>query len=69
MDRIDLTARAMARVRFQVSPLGMLTALLRLAASDARHPTLGRVGAQIAPALRSVSAPLVRELIPARGRS
>lgn len=67
MDRIELSRTALTRVRFYVSPLGMLTALLRLARSGERHPTFGRVGAHLAPALKGVPAPLVRELIPAGG--
>lgn len=67
MDRIELTPTALSRMRFYVSPLGMLSALLRHVASRQRHPTLGRIAPHLAPALRSVSAPLIRELVPDRG--
>ncbi|WP_106297926.1 ArsR/SmtB family transcription factor [Knoellia remsis] len=66
MERIELSPGAMARVRWGVSPLGTLSAFLRLAASGERHPVWGRARDVVGGALDRT--PLVAELVPRGGR-
>lgn len=68
MRRVILGASGLARVRWQVSPLAELAALLRLGLSGQRHPVHGWVQPRVLRALADPRADPVRVLAPPHGR-
>ena len=68
MRRVILGAGGLSRVRWQVSPLSELAALIRLGLSGRRHPVHGWAQPRVLRALSDPRAEVVRLLAPPYGR-
>ncbi|NNM45061.1 ArsR/SmtB family transcription factor [Knoellia koreensis] len=68
MRRVHLGTDGLAGVRWQVSPLADLAALMRLGVAGQRHPVFGWVRPRVCRVLADARAEPVRVLLPEQGR-